>query len=127
LLNTMHKHSLDYTNTFRDLSTGDIQHNAAWQTPEFQAWHARWQQRLQQQAQSMDEAFALMQRHNPSVIARNHLVEAALQAATQHGDLQPFEDLLKVLSEPFAPLPPDSTYRQPAPPSDKVYQTFCGT
>ncbi len=68
LLNTMHKHSLDYTNTFRDLSTGDIEQTVAWQQAEFQDWHARWHLRLQQQAQSADEAFALMQRHNPSVI-----------------------------------------------------------
>jgi serine/tyrosine/threonine adenylyltransferase len=127
LLNTMHKHSLDYTNTFRDLATGAIEQSEVWQQADFKDWYARWQQRLANQSASAADVQKLMLANNPTVIPRNHLVEAALEAATVKGDLQPLEDLLKVLAAPFKALPEDSIYRMPAPPSDRVYQTFCGT
>jgi uncharacterized protein YdiU (UPF0061 family) len=63
---------------------------------------------------------------NPAVIPRNHLVEAALKAAVEENDLKPFEQLLAVLSTPFE-NPDDLIYCMPAPPSSRVYQTFCGT
>ena len=38
---------------------------------------------------------------NPAYIPRNHLVEAALNAAIERDDFAPFEQLLEVLSRPF--------------------------
>lgn len=127
LLNCMHKHNLDYTNTFRDLSTGDIQHSDVSQEADFKDWYAKWQKRLAEQSASDAEVQKLMLATNPAVIPRNHLVEAALEAATSKGDLQPLEQLLTALATPFKELPQDSIYRMPAPASDRVYQTFCGT
>lgn len=127
LLNCMHKHNLDYTNTFRDLATGVIEQSKVWQEADFKDWHAKWQKRLEEQNASDEDAQKLMLASNPAVIPRNHLVEAALEAATAKGDLQPLEELLSVLATPFKELPEDSPYRQPAPPSERVYQTFCGT
>jgi uncharacterized protein YdiU (UPF0061 family) len=68
-----------------------------------------------------------MRAANPAVIPRNHQVEAALAAATRENDLIPFEKLLAVLARPFEETPDNVAYRAPAPPSDRVYQTFCGT
>lgn len=127
LLACMHKHSLDYTNTFRDLATDSSCQSEAWQQEDFRDWHARWQKRLATQAASASDIQELMLASNPAVIPRNHLVEAALDAATGHGNLQPFEELLAILATPFSDLPQDSPYRRPAPASDRVYQTFCGT
>lgn len=127
LLNCMHKNNMDYTNTFRDLSTGDIQHSDGSKEADFKDWHAKWQKRLKAQSANETEVQELMLATNPAVIPRNHLVEAALEAATAKGDLQPLEQLLTVLSTPFKALPEDSIYRMPAPASDRVYQTFCGT
>lgn len=127
LLNCMHKHNLDYTNTFRDLATRAIEQSNVWQEVDFKDWHAKWQKRLEEQNANKEDAQKLMLASNPAVIPRNHLVEAALEAATAKGDLQPLEELLSVLATPFKELPEDSIYRMPAPASDKVYQTFCGT
>ncbi|MDZ4099932.1 MAG: YdiU family protein [Methylophilaceae bacterium] len=127
LLNCMNKHNLDYTNTFRDLATGAIEQSEVWQQADFKDWYTRWQQRLANQSASAADVQKLMLATNPAVIPRNHLVEAALEAATTKGDLQPLEDLLGILATPFKALPEDSIYRQPAPASDRVYQTFCGT
>jgi serine/tyrosine/threonine adenylyltransferase len=127
LLNCMHKHHLDYTNTFRDLATGAIEQSNVCQESDFKDWYTRWQKRLAEQTATNEEARKLMLATNPAVIPRNHLVEAALASATTKGDLRPLEQLLSVLATPFEALPEDSIYRMPAPAYDRVYQTFCGT
>ena len=42
-------------------------------------------------------------------------------------DLNPFNDFLKVLSNPYNKLEIDKNYHLPAPITGKKYQTFCGT
>jgi uncharacterized protein YdiU (UPF0061 family) len=63
---------------------------------------------------------------NPLYIPRNHVVEAALDAATA-GDLAPFERLVDVVSRPFDERPGLDAYTRPAPPELGRYRTFCGT
>jgi serine/tyrosine/threonine adenylyltransferase len=64
---------------------------------------------------------------NPAVIARNHLVEAALDAAAARQDFAPFEALLEVLSRPYDERPGCERYTAPPAPEERVQQTFCGT
>ena len=127
LLAVMQEHGADFTNTFRDLS-GDRMTNANLAaSATFQTWRTRWQERVERQPQGRDEAQALMRRYNPAFIPRNHKVEEALTAATDHGDLSVLEKLLEVLAQPFAydrQLPEFST---PAAPGAPAYQTYCGT
>jgi uncharacterized protein YdiU (UPF0061 family) len=67
-----------------------------------------------------------MRRSNPSVIARNHRVEAALGAADK-GDLSVMENLLGVLANPFDDSPAHQEYSTPAGAEFAGYKTFCGT
>jgi uncharacterized protein YdiU (UPF0061 family) len=110
--------SADFTNTFQALSSGAGLSDAP--------WHSRLAQRRSRQPQSMAEAEALMRRHNPAVIPRNHLVEEALLAATEGHDLSVMQRLLDVLSTPYdhdRDLPAFSAPGQ----DDRSYRTFCGT
>jgi serine/tyrosine/threonine adenylyltransferase len=69
-----------------------------------------------------------MRRANPWLIPRNHLVEAALAAASDAGDLQPFEQLLHALRHPFDEDPMLSRYAEPATSAFMAnFRTFCGT
>jgi len=69
-----------------------------------------------------------LRRVNPQVIARNHCVEQALQAATRDADLRPFDALLAALRRPYDPPPPGSGYDRPAPAEfTAAYCTYCGT
>ncbi|WP_234086506.1 YdiU family protein [Azonexus sp. R2A61] len=89
------------------------------------AWSARWQARQPQCAPAL---LAAMRLANPCYIARNHQVEAALDAAVEHNDLAPFERLLEVLRAPFDARPADAAYGEPATREfTTCYQTFCGT
>ena len=69
-----------------------------------------------------------MRRVNPWLIPRNHRVEEALEAASESGDLSPFEELLAALMEPFDERSDRERYAEPAPREVTArYQTFCGT
>ncbi len=64
---------------------------------------------------------------NPAVIPRNHRVEEALKAAVEHGDYSVMERLLDVLSSPYAHSSEQTEYCTLPAPSNRPYQTFCGT
>jgi len=71
---------------------------------------------------------AAMRRVNLLYVPRNHLVEAALTAATDSGDLGPFERLLDAVTHPFDERPGLEEYATPAPAEfTACYKTFCGT
>jgi serine/tyrosine/threonine adenylyltransferase len=85
----------------------------------FDAWAERWLA-LAPDADAMD-------RVNPAYIPRNHLVEEALDAATD-GDLDPLERLLDAVTSPFDERPGLERYAAPAPGDfGATYRTFCGT
>ena len=123
LLDWMQQAGADHTNTFRALSRGAVPTGGAYDSLPFKSWAQRWQAHG---GGASAESVALMRATNPAVIPRNHLVEHALDAATA-GDLAPFNALLQVLADPYADRPADDLYTQPAPPTQRVYQTFCGT
>jgi len=65
---------------------------------------------------------------NPWLIPRNHRVEEALAAASDHGDLQPFQRLMSALRQPYTEQADLAAYAQPAPAQVTAgYQTYCGT
>jgi serine/tyrosine/threonine adenylyltransferase len=125
LLKWMQRHSADFTNTFRALTYGRPAEETIGTDPDLEEWQRRWEARRRRQPQPLAEAESLMRRHNPAVIARNHKVEEALQAATA-GDFSVMERLLDVLTTPYdhgRDLPAFSTPGEQGRP----YRTFCGT
>ena len=127
LLDCMHRYGADFTNTFRDLSSGSLPEASLFRAPDFNQWFARWQARLKRQPDSWETSRRLMITHNPAVIPRNHRVEEALEAAVDHADFRIMEKLLGFLSQPYQDPPEQTGYHLPAPPSAQPYRTFCGT
>ena len=68
-----------------------------------------------------------MRRVNPAFIPRNHRVEAALEAASTHGDFGPFHQLLNILEHPYDDQPGCGEFEQPPAPAERVLRTYCGT
>lgn len=126
LLGIMQKSHADYTNTFRALTLDRTDDTTLMNTPEFAQWHTKWQERLGRQTESKEDSLQLMRKNNPSVIPRNHRVEEALEAA-EDGDNRLMEQLLKVLSDPYAYSAEQEEYCTLPAPSNLPYQTFCGT
>ena len=127
LLDSMHRHGADYTNTFRELASGTLPEASVFRAPDFKQWFERWQARLKRQPDSREASRRRMNTHNPAVIPRNHRVEEALAAATERADFSVMENLLEVLSHPYQDPPEEAGYHLPAPPSAEPYRTFCGT
>lgn len=67
-----------------------------------------------------------MKKHNPVVIPRNHRVEAALDAA-EGGDLSVMEELLQMLSNPYAYTQAQMEYGIAPVKINPAYKTYCGT
>ena len=126
LLSLLHEQKADYTNTFCSLMNEDVQNDKIFNNKEFIDWHQKWKERLTKNNNSTEESLKLMRSVNPIVIPRNHKVEEVLEAAN-NDDLNPFHDFLKVLEKPYENQSKTNNYQSPAPPSEKKYQTFCGT
>jgi len=115
----------DFTNTFRGLADGSAR--AQFSDPAaYDTWAELWMARQARDGTNAEEQIGLMQGKNPAVIARNHQVENAIQAAVS-GDYQPFLKLNKVLEAPYTLSPENAEFTMPPRPEEEVRQTFCGT
>lgn len=134
LLTTMEEGQADFTLTFRGLSelTGaggdDESVRSLFVGPDaFDGWVADWRARLATEPRDDSARQTKMRAINPAYIPRNHLVEAALDAAVEGNDLEPLQDLRAVLQTPFSIQPGQERYAQPPKPDEEVKATFCGT
>ena len=136
-LTLLQDHAVDFTLAWRrlcDAAAGDANPLRALfaQPGAVNPWLQRWQARCAQEGEADDAAAraraARMRTVNPSIIARNHHVEEALAAASEHGDLLPFKGLLAAVQRPWSEDAELSRYAEPAPAMVTAsYQTFCGT
>jgi uncharacterized protein YdiU (UPF0061 family) len=131
LLQMLHTQSVDYTQFFRSLSSvinGDASaaRNSFINIEQYDSWESRWKELISCESQPSADIATSMNLVNPIYIARNHLVEEALAAATE-GDLAPTLQLLEVIQQPFNERSGLERFTQPAPSEYKNYQTFCGT
>jgi serine/tyrosine/threonine adenylyltransferase len=127
LLDCMQRHGADFTNTFRDLTSGSLPEASVFRALDFKQWFERWQARLKRQPDPWEASRRLMNTHNPAVIPRNHRVEEALEAAVERADFTVMEKLLVFLSQPYQDPPEQAGYHLPPPSSAQPYRTFCGT
>jgi uncharacterized protein YdiU (UPF0061 family) len=134
-LQLMAEEKCDFTLTFRRLAD-HAGENASGEgtvgelfefSDAFLPWLARWRARLAEEVGAPSHRQAGMYAANPVFIPRNHLVEEALQAATEQGDYAPFNTLVDVLAQPFTFDQELLRYAMPPRPEQEVAQTFCGT
>jgi len=134
LLERMAANQADFTLTFRRLSDaadgpeGDVEVRALFADPgAYDVWAAKWRGRLGEEEVSGQARAEAMRMASPAFIPRNHLVGAALDAAVERQDFEPFEKLLEVGSLPYEDRPELERYWTPARPEESVSATFCGT
>jgi uncharacterized protein YdiU (UPF0061 family) len=135
LLNTMADNRADFTLTFfylsklsKHISAQDDDLRDLFDNPqEFDEWAVQWRQRLSAADPVDEQRQADMRSVNPVYIPRNHLIEAAIRAAEDHGDFSVFHELHEVLQDPFHAQEGMERYQLPPEPDEVVRQTFCGT
>ncbi|MDP7040825.1 MAG: YdiU family protein [Myxococcota bacterium] len=134
LLGLMAASKADFTNTFRRLCVLSIKEssltgraNLFHGQEKSEDWFERWDKRLECDEMEPDERVAAMQKVNPSIIPRNHLVENAIQEALRENSFEAFEYIIDALKTPFVERPPRDKLVLPPEPQEVVEQTFCGT
>jgi serine/tyrosine/threonine adenylyltransferase len=131
LLTVAEKQGADFTGLFRALAVfvrGNITPSRAlFANPaQFDAWVNRYVLRMAEEDIPDTQRAEAMDRANPIYIPRNHLVNAALKTA-EANDMEPFNQLIKVLSSPFTPQEGAEAFAAPAPADSEKFVTFCGT
>ncbi len=137
-LDLLHAQQVDFTLAWRRLADAAEGNEAPLRAlfagqPGLDRWLQRWRERCaaEDEAAGPDTDAARaehMRTVNPWLIPRNHRVEEALDAASDEGDLGPFEQLLNALQRPFDEDPALSRYAEPATGEFMAgFQTFCGT
>lgn len=126
----LEENQLDFTLSFRRLS------EMAGETPRvsvseftgfptlFDGWLKNWRARLEKEENQ--EIQTEMLAKNPAIIPRNHLVEQAIEEAT-NGDLNLFRKLVTETSSPFTLTAQNIDLAKKPRPDQTVRQTFCGT
>ncbi len=114
----------DYTLAFRSLAKSLREQGTPEWGPIGQELSARYLDRLGGEA--LASVADRMDGVNPIYLARNHLVEEALEAAHE-GELAPFLQLREVLKRPFEEQGQYEKYALPPPDDFGPYRTFCGT
>lgn len=119
-------HELDFTNSFSGLAGRLNSNTPLLATDDWLQWMANWQAALHE---NQDKAAARhrMERANPYVIPRNHLVEHAIQQAYREAHFDQFDALLQAVTNPFDPGHADSRFAQAPARDEIVKRTFCGT
>jgi uncharacterized protein YdiU (UPF0061 family) len=124
LLNTLHTHALDHTQSFRHLA--DIAEGAEPKSP-FKTWVEQWKQRLNNEPACSERAHT-MRRYNPAYIPRNSLVEKALHGITEENTWDTFHALMESMQDPYTESAAHTAFHNTFEPSQTgVFPTFCGT
>ncbi|HUG72908.1 MAG TPA: YdiU family protein, partial [Steroidobacteraceae bacterium] len=135
LLQAMQQQRADFTLTFRQLAAA-TEHGAvpALQTAanasgngRVSDWLGRWRARLAAEPPPPLARRVAMLATNPAFIPRNHRVEVALTAASEHADMAPFLALLALVQQPFDDHPGFEAFTLPPEDHERVHATFCGT
>ncbi|HRH80617.1 MAG TPA: YdiU family protein [Thiobacillaceae bacterium] len=139
-LDLLHAQQVDFTLAWRRLADAAAGNEAPLRAlflgqPGLDRWLQRWRERCIAEDAAEDAGTEVnaaraeaMRRVNPWLIPRNHRVEEALAAASNEGDLGPFEQLLNALWRPFDEGPALARYAEPATGEFMAeFRTFCGT
>jgi uncharacterized protein YdiU (UPF0061 family) len=132
-LDLLSKAQADFTLAFRRLGEAADDPEAEslraviGRTDLYEAWVARWRERLSREPQDSPARRSSMLAANPAFIPRNHRIEAMIDAAVHRNDFAPFEELLAVLAKPFEDQPGYVAYLESPEEHERVTQTFCGT
>lgn len=134
LLDRMARNAADFTLTFRLLCdaaadpAADRHVRSLFADPSaYDAWAVVWRSRLRLEPLPGSLLADTMRKVNPAFIPRNHLVQAAIEAAELREDYRPFEELVDVISRPFEVRLGMDRFTSPATPAERVLHTFCGT
>jgi uncharacterized protein YdiU (UPF0061 family) len=126
------KDKRDYTNSFRLLCEYTPQYSDNLILDHFvdrqaaSVWLQTYKQRLLTHQESNQQRQTRMKAHNPKYILRNYLAQQAIENA-EKGDFSDFNQLLRVLEQPFEDNPEFEEYASPPPEWGKALEISCSS
>ena len=123
LLNWMEKNKADYTNTFLHLTNNDFNNNNIYKNNSFIDIKKGIENRKLQNIEILRN-----NKINPLVIPRNYIVEKSLINIEHNDNYDLFNDLLKILKNPFNPSKDIKNFQNPSNEKfENTYKTYRGT
>tara|TARA_Y100001970_G_C14249993_1_gene871100 strand:- start:1903 stop:3309 length:1407 start_codon:yes stop_codon:yes gene_type:complete len=116
LLDLMHVFKLDYTNTFIDIENNQIDKHD---------FMKNWFNKLKERRKFNDNNKLSINKSNPKIIPRNHLIEKILNES-EKGKYINLNKFLKNLSNPYSEKIDKDFQKEPTE-EEKIQETFCGT
>jgi len=131
LLKIMIPNQADYTLSFRFLSQTLLGKDSLFlnqfkEEEKIKEWLSNWKVTLKELNLDLEKIVKKMDSINPIYIPRNHNVDKAIKAAYED-NLEPMNELLEVLKNPFKENKKYSHLAIPPKEEEKILQTFCGT
>jgi len=133
-LNILQKEKIDFTIAFRrlsqDLRKKDFEKNILSLSKEkknLKKWILKWKERILLENNSPNLISREMIQNNPIYIARNHLVEKAINSILENDDFSVMRKMLSLLKKPFKEIKSEKEFSLPPNPQQIVVNTFCGT
>ena len=131
LLKIMIPNQADYTLSFRFLSQTLLGKDSLFlnqfkEEEKIKEWLSNWKVTVKELNLDSEEMVKKMDSINPIYIPRNHNVDKAIKAAYED-NLEPMNELLVVLKNPFKENKKYSHLTIPPKEEERILQTFCGT
>jgi uncharacterized protein YdiU (UPF0061 family) len=131
LLALMQGEGADYTRTFRALGAWRQDESAAVASmftdrPAFDAWAARYGERLRREGSVDAERGARMARANPKYVLRNYLAQRAI-ALAERREYSEIDRLLAILRDPYAEHPAFERYAAEPPVEEREIVVSCSS
>ena len=131
LLKIMIPNKADYILSFRHLSLTLEDQDSLFlgqfkEKEKIKEWLEKWKLAVKQPTAKIKKVIEIMDNINPIYIPRNHNVQKAIKAAYQN-DLEPMNELLAALKNPFSENREYSHLAIPPKEDEKILETFCGT
>jgi uncharacterized protein YdiU (UPF0061 family) len=127
-LKILEKNNIDFTNGFRVLSKILLKKkNFYSQDKIYLEWSNKWIEKLKSQKISFDEIAKKMDKINPILIPRNHLIADIIKKSVFQNDYKEFFEFIKATQNPFVENKKYNKYYSPPNENQRVKNTFCGT
>ena len=131
LLKIMIPNQADYTLSFRYLGQALLDKDSLFldqfkEKEKVKEWLSNWKLTIKELNLDLEDIVKKMDSMNPIYIPRNHKVDKAIKAVYEE-DLEPMNELLEALKNPFKENKKYSHLAIPPKDEEKILQTFCGT
>lgn len=127
-LKILESNNIDFTNGLRILSKVLLQQSSFYiQSDQYLNWQKKWNKRLANQNLDLNKIASKMDKINPILIPRNHIIADIIQKSVFENDYTEFYEFLQAIQKPFSENKKYSKYYSPPSEVNRVINTFCGT